>query len=96
MRIKGMTKSGNVYLDDVPLFAEKSQGYLNLSPEGFSWGDESDGSQQLALAILLEHYGTPMIAIEEYQDFLRRFIVLLPKGKDFEIEIHAWKPSSLN
>ena len=91
-----MAKSGNVYLDDVPLFAEKSQGYLNLSPEGFSWGDESSGSAQLALAILLEHYGAPIEAIEEHQEFLRRFIAPLPKGKDFEIEIHPWKPLSLN
>ncbi len=96
MKIKGSIKSGNIYLNDIPIFAEKSQGYLNLNPEGFSWGDESNGSAQLALAILLEHYGTPMNAIEEYQDFLRRFIAPLPKGKDFKIEIHTWKPASLN
>ena len=96
MKIKGLAKSGNVYLDGVPLFAEKSQGYLNLNPDGFAWGDESNGSAQLALAILLEYYGTPIDAIENYKDFQRRFIVPLEQGKDFEIEILAWKSQSPN
>ena len=96
MKIKGMAKSGNVYIDDLPLFAEESQGFLNLSPEGFSWGDESDGSAQLALAILIDHYGAPIDAIDEYSEFLTKFIAPLPKGEDFEIEIHQWKLPSLN
>ena len=91
MKIKGLAKSGNVYLDGEPLFAEKSQGYLNLNLEGFSWGDEGSGSAQLALAILLEHYGAPIDAIDNYKDFLLRFIAPLPNGEDFEIEIHVKK-----
>jgi hypothetical protein len=96
MKIKGIAKSGNVYLDGEPLFAEKSQGYLNLNPDGFAWGDESNGSAQLALAILLEYYGAPIDAIDNYKDFLRRFIAPLHPGRDFEIEVHTWKPQSLN
>ena len=91
MKIKGMAKSGNVYLNGEPLFAERSQGYLNLNPKGFSWGGEGNGSAQLALAILLEHYGAPIDAIDEYKDFLRKFIAPLPKGEDFEIDIHVQK-----
>lgn len=96
MKIKGIAKSGNVYLNGVPLFPKKSQGYLNLNPDGFAWGDNSSGSAQLAFAILLEHYGAPISAIEQYEEFQTKFITPLPKGKDFEIEIHTWKPSSLN
>jgi hypothetical protein len=96
MKIKGVAESGNVYLDGIPLFAKKSQSYLNLNPDSFAWGDNSSGSAQLAFAILLEHYGAPIDAIEQYKEFQRKFITPLPKGKDFEIEIHAWPLSSFN
>jgi len=96
MKIKGISSTRKVYLNGVELRPVKSQGYINLNPDGFAWGDSSKGSEQLALAILLEHYGAPIDAIEEYEDFMRKFITPLPKDKDFETEIHSWKPPSLN
>lgn len=96
MKIKGIASTRQVYLNGIVLRPVKSQGYINLNPDGFAWGDNSSGSGQLALAILLEHYGAPINAIEQYEDFMRQFITPLPKGKDFEIEIHTWKPPSLN
>ena len=51
---------------------------------------------QLAFAILLEHYGTPINAIDDYEDFKVRFITPLKIGRDFDIEIHPWKSPSLN
>ena len=91
-----MAKTGNVYLDGVPLFPKKSQGYLNLNTDGFAWGDKCTGSAQLAFAILLEHYGAPIDSIERYEEFQKKFITPLPKGKDFEIQVHNWQPPSLN
>lgn len=96
MRIKGKASTRQVYLNGVELLPTKSQGYINLNPAGFAWGDSSSGSAQLALAILLEHYGAPINAIEQYEDFKEKFITPLKTGNDFEIEINPWKPSSLN
>ncbi|HBH49669.1 MAG TPA: hypothetical protein DDX98_13570 [Bacteroidales bacterium] len=69
---------------------------MNLNPDGFAWGENSNGSAQLALAILIEYYGAPIDAIEQYKELQKKFITPLPKEKDFEIEIHAWQPPSLN
>lgn len=96
MKIKGIAKTGKVYLNGAELQPAKSLRYNNLSREGFSWGDNSSGSAQLAFAILLEHYGAPISAIEQYEEFQIKFISPLKRGQDFEIEINTWKPGSLN
>lgn len=96
MKIKGIANTRQVYLNGLELLPVRSQGYINLSPNGFGWGDNSGGSAQLALAILLEHYGAPIDAIEQYEDFKEKFITPLKTDKDFEIEIQTWKQSSLN
>lgn len=96
MKIKGIAKTRKVFLNGIELSPKKSQGYLNLSPGGFGWGDADPASAQLALAILLEHYSVPIAAIEEYEEFSQRHIATLKKGTDFDIEIHAWKQQSLN
>ena len=96
MKIKGIAKTRKIFLNGSELSPKKSQGYLNLSPSGFGWGDTGPASAQLALAILLEHYSVPIAALTEYDEFSQRFIASLKTGEDFDIEIHAWKQQSLN
>ena len=52
--------------------------------------------KQLRRKILVKHYGAPINDIEDYLEFLSRFIAPLPKGKDFEIRVHAWNPPAIN
>lgn len=91
MRIKGIARTGKVYLDGVELLPAKSLGYARFSPKGFAWGDESSGSKQLALAICLEFCSPPISAIDKHEDFMRQYIAPQKMGQDFEFELHTWK-----
>lgn len=90
MKIKGVFKSGQVWIDGKELFPEKSLQVRNHSPSGFNWGYAGSGPAQLALAILLEVIPREY-AERLYQDFKFEFVARLPQG-DFEREINleAW------
>lgn len=57
----------------------------NHSPTGFSWGYWGSGPSQLALALLVDHFGDDKKAIEFYQEFKRRVIGRLPKNESWEM-----------
>ena len=84
------------YLDGKELLQDKLQGLSNYGTGDFSWGDESNGSARLALAILLEKFSIPIEAMEKHQTFQKEFITLWPNGDDFDIEIPYWRHSLLD
>lgn len=85
VKIKGISDSGVVFINDHLLNPQKSQAIRNHSPDGFSWGYAGSGPAQLALAILLELYSEEY-AMQHYQEFKNNVIAKLPQ-EDFEIEI---------
>ena len=54
-----------------------------LSPNGFEWSFEGPEPAQLALAILVDHFGRPEPALEHYQAFMREMIAEL--GNEWEL-----------
>lgn len=59
---------------------------VNHSPTGFCWGYCGSGPAQLALAIMLEHFGgDKQAALSMYQDFKFKVIAGLPMDSDFEL-----------
>jgi len=59
---------------------------INHSPTGFCWGYNGSGPAQLALAILLEHFGGDQVRAKSlYQDFKSNVIANLPMDSDFEL-----------
>ena len=88
----GFEGEGNhAWLNGRKLNMEDSLALRIHSRNGFEWGcdlwKEAGGScQQLALAICLEIYGQAL-ALRIYPEFMRRFIVGLPKGKNWRGEL---------
>ena len=75
----------------VELFPKDSQELRNHSPNGFEWGYTSSGSDQLALAILLDCTNKD-IALRYYRPFSEYAIINAPK-EGFNItssHIKAW------
>ena len=58
----------------------------NHSPTGFEWGYGGSGPAQLALAILVNHFGDCAKALATYQAFKREVVAGLPK--------HGWTLTS--
>jgi hypothetical protein len=52
-------------------------GVRRFSPLGFEWGYEGAAPSQLALALLVDHFGTPAPALEAYEGFMRRIVANL-------------------
>lgn len=42
-----------------------------LSRDGFEWSYEGSAPAQLALAILADHFGSPALALQNYERFMR-------------------------
>lgn len=57
-----------------PLKPEPSQKIRNHSPDGFEWGYAGSGPAQLAMAILLDVSGDPLLAEALYQAFKRDIV----------------------
>lgn len=85
MRIKGVWKGHQVWVDGCVLELEESQKVYSHNTREFSWGYPGSGPSQLALAILLKAV-EPAVALKFYQHFKREIIADLPED-DFEIEI---------
>ena len=67
-----------VTINDQPFNPQPSQNIWNHSPDGFNWGYGGSGPSQLALAILLDHFGDTDLARKYYQDFKWNVISKLP------------------
>jgi len=74
-----------VYLSGKPLSPVLSQKIRNHA-KGFSWGDDSHESEQLALAVCLLIFGEEF-ALSFYRTFLFEVIYHLRKDSDFIIEL---------
>lgn len=74
-----------VYVDEVPLDPRASQKIMNHSPDGFNWGYGGSGPSQLALAILLDYYGSGAPELNFYQTFKFRVIANLPRESDWKL-----------
>jgi hypothetical protein len=85
IKLKGNQATGQVWLNEKPLFLERSQSIVNHSPDGFQWGYGGSGSSQLALAVLLEVLPEDE-AKSRYQQFKWDVIANLPRT-DFETEV---------
>lgn len=83
IKLQGTWNNKFIHLNDMHLYADRAQEFLNQSPNSFfSWGYDSHESSILALAICLELFDSS----KNYQEFKNRFIVPLPQD-DFSIEI---------
>jgi len=89
-KLKGEWSTKRVWLDGKELLPEKSQAVHNHSPDGFMWGYGGSGPAQLALAILLEVYQDPKLALSRYQKFKWEFIAGLPET-DFEKDLQLFE-----
>jgi hypothetical protein len=87
MKLKGIAKTREVYLDGEYLDSQESQKVYNHSPDGFNWGYGGSGCAQLALAIMLKIFPKEK-ALNVYQNFKWNVIANLEQGRDFEIEIN--------
>ncbi len=54
------------------------------SPGGFEWGYDGTGPRQLALAILAEHFGDGLKALDKYRTFAETVIAAF-KGDEWEL-----------
>lgn len=61
-----------VTVDDRPL--PDALDVKAISPDGFEWSYEGDGPAQLALAILVDHFGDRTRALAEYDGFMRNVV----------------------
>ncbi len=84
--IKGIAKTGKVYLDEYEIYPSESQKVFNHSPDGFSWGYAGSGPAQLALALLLKYGMSEYEAVRHHQNFKFDIIAKFPQGEDFELE----------
>ena len=85
MIVTGNSKTRQVWIDGKELLPDRSQAFINHSPDGFAWGYGGSGPGQLALAILLEI--DPDNALARYQAFKWKVIANLDMESDFELEI---------
>jgi hypothetical protein len=81
--LQGEYPSRNVWINKRLLDPKPSQKLRNHSPDGFNWGYGGSGPAQLALAIMLDQFGSP----ECYQDLKWQVISKIPQGKDFRIDL---------
>ena len=78
--------------DGSPLELEPSLEVWRHSPSGFEWGFSGSGPAQLALALLLDHTGDPVMAQAHYQRF-KADVVARWRDKEWRLdpnEIDAW------
>lgn len=61
-----------VTVDDAPL-PERTD-VRELSDDGFEWGFEGPAAAQLALAILVDHFGDAKKALALYQPFMEEIV----------------------
>jgi hypothetical protein len=62
-----------------------SQQLFNHSPDGFAWGYGGSGPAQLALAILLDYYLDPALALRLHQDFKWATVARWPMSGEWQI-----------
>jgi hypothetical protein len=75
-----------VYVDGVKLRPDASQRVRNHSPTGFNWGYSGSGPAQLALAILLDHFGGDKErAQRHYQTFKFKIVAGWPQDNGWVI-----------
>jgi hypothetical protein len=72
-----------VCLNDHPMDAQPSLAIANHSPDGFSFGYCGSGPAQLALAMLLEETGNPIIAQKHYHRFMNEVVAKFPSKWDY-------------
>lgn len=72
-------------IDNYVLEPDASLKLRNHSPTGFNWGYAGSGPAQLALAILLDYFGNPDMALAHYQRFKETHIATLPVDEEWEI-----------
>ncbi len=65
--------------DETVLDPKPSQEIMNHSPDGFNWGYSGSGPSQLALAMLLEVYGSKQVALKFYNRFTKEVIAHMPE-----------------
>lgn len=75
-----------VYKNDEILDCAPSQGIINHSPDGFSWGYGGSGPAQLALGLLLDVTGDRGIATRFYQDFKWEVVAKWPMTEDWSTD----------
>jgi hypothetical protein len=76
---------------------EASLHIANHSPDGFAFGYNGSGPAQLALAILLNEFGDPVIAIKNYQAFKEHVISKLSGVSCISGEfVRQWTKDQLN
>lgn len=89
---QGFEGEGNhAWLNGQKLKPEDSLAKRIHTRKGFEWGcdlwkEVGGGCQQMALSICLELYG-PELALQVYPEFMRRFIIGLPKGENWRGEL---------
>ena len=87
-----------VLVNDQPLDPAPSLALRNHSPTGFSWGYHGSGPAQLALAILLNEYGSE-IALSHYQAFKREVVAAHSANSTWYVDtadLALWLPIPKN
>jgi len=51
------------------LLLDEAQSVKSICADGFEWSYDGDGPAQLALALLVDHFGDATRALAHYQDF---------------------------
>jgi len=91
VRIDGIFRTKEVFIDGIKLNLEDSLSIINHSPDGFNWNYCGSGPAQLALAILLEVFGKEK-ALRYYQVFKQGFIARLPASNFTRyLSLEQWK-----
>lgn len=91
IKLRGNPKTGRIYINGILLKPDKSQGIVNHSPDGFSYGYMGSGPSQLALAMCIRFFGEDK-AREVYMQFKHDVIAKLPQGKfEEEIDIESFE-----
>lgn len=86
-----------VLKDGKRLSPRTSQALRNHSPDGFSWGFHGSGPAQLALALLLDVTGDPVVAEHWHQRFKADVVAEWPQDGDWMItseRIERWLRSA--
>ncbi len=61
-----------VTVDDLPL--DEGRDVKAITDDGFEWGFDGPAPQQLALAILADHFGEPSKALIYYEEIARQIV----------------------